>query len=179
MNRYELVTLYYIFLNLFYISRKTHKQVNYCFFHKNWVSLFISAKLSFPLNDIKKTIYSNVPEMLNFDQKTSIQKYPIFCSWYNCFGANVSDFYRFSLLKIKNFELSYLFKQLSYTNTFTIELTCFKALYNILKCEKILNTFFFRFFDIFYCRFHNYSLNWAAVVSCSFYRSQWALLDSF
>ena len=34
------------------------------------------------------------------------------------FIANVSDFTRVLLLKIKNFELSYLHKKLGYTSTF-------------------------------------------------------------
>ena len=32
--------------------------------------------------------------MFNFNPKTSAQKVPISSSWYNFFGANVSDFYR-------------------------------------------------------------------------------------
>ena len=37
-----------------------------------------------------------------------------------------------SVLKIKNFEASYLYKKLSYTNIFLImKLTCFKVLYNM------------------------------------------------
>ena len=35
--------------------------------------------------------------MLNFDSKTSVQKYHIFCSWYNFFSTNVSDFYCLNL----------------------------------------------------------------------------------
>ena len=31
--------------------------------------------------------------MFNFNPKLSIQKYPIFCRWYNVFSANVSDFF--------------------------------------------------------------------------------------
>ena len=41
-----------------------------------------------------------------------------FCSCYNFFSANVSDFTRILLIKIKNFKLSYLYKKLSYTNIF-------------------------------------------------------------
>ena len=48
--------------------------------------------------------------------KTSVQKYSIFCSWYNVF--NVSDFTRILLVKTKNFNLSYLHKKSSYASTF-------------------------------------------------------------
>ena len=72
----------------------------------------------FSLNNANKKIYANVPEMFNFNPKTSIQKYPIFSSWYNFFIANVPDFTLILLTKITNFELSYLHKKLSYTNIF-------------------------------------------------------------
>ena len=54
--------------------------------------------------------------MFNSNPKTSIQKYPIFCSYYNVFIADVSDFTRILLVKVKNFELSYLHKKLSYAD---------------------------------------------------------------
>ena len=41
-----------------------------------------------------------------------------FCSWYIAFIANVSDFTRILLVKIKNFELSYIHKKLSYNGIF-------------------------------------------------------------
>ena len=56
--------------------------------------------------------------MFSFNPKTSIQKYLIFYSWYNFFSANVSDFYMYCTAKNSNFELSYLYKKLSYTNAF-------------------------------------------------------------
>ena len=56
--------------------------------------------------------------MFSFNPKTSIRKYPTFCSRYNFFSANVSDLYTYFIIKTKNFELSYLYKKLSYTNTF-------------------------------------------------------------
>jgi hypothetical protein len=74
------------------------------------------------------------------------------------FIANVSDFTRILLVKITNFELSYLHKKLSYASIFLIiKVTCFKALYyNIFKYKKILSAFFlFPFFDIFCSRFQN------------------------
>ena len=60
--------------------RKIH-----CFFLKNQDSLFISDIFFFPQNDIKKNLYATIPEMPNSNPKTSIQKYLIFCSWYNVF----------------------------------------------------------------------------------------------
>jgi hypothetical protein len=48
--------------------------------------------LFFSINNTKEKLYDNVQEMINFSLKTSIQKYPTFCSWYNVFSANVSDF---------------------------------------------------------------------------------------
>jgi hypothetical protein len=72
---------------------------NLPFFLKNWVSFFISVPLFFSLNNTKKTLYANVPEMLKFDIRMSIRKYPISCSWYNFFSANVSDFYTYFTAK--------------------------------------------------------------------------------
>ena len=84
-----------IFKSISRSFRMTQKYVKYTtFFPKNWTSFFISALLFFfSLNNTKKKSYFNVSEMLNFNPKTSNQKYPIFCSWYNVFIANVSDFY--------------------------------------------------------------------------------------
>ena len=56
--------------------------------------------------------------MSNFNPKTSIQKYRIFCSCYNLFGPIASEFTRISLLKIKNFKALYLQNKLSYNNIF-------------------------------------------------------------
>ena len=52
------------------------------FFLENWVRLFIPAQLFFSLNNTKKKLHANVPEMFNFNPKISIRKHPIFCSWY-------------------------------------------------------------------------------------------------
>jgi hypothetical protein len=81
--------------------------------HFSFLSYFF-----FSLNNANKKIYANVPEMFNFNPKTSIQKCPICNSWYNFFIANVSDFTLILLTKITKFELSYLHKKLSYTNIF-------------------------------------------------------------
>jgi hypothetical protein len=67
----------------------------HCFFPKNWASLFIPNLFFSPLYNPKKTSYANVPEIIKFNPKPSIQKYPIFCSWYNYFNANVSEFYTY------------------------------------------------------------------------------------
>ena len=48
----------------------------------------------------------------------SIRKYSISCGWYNFFRANVSGFTHILLVKIKNFEISYVHKKSSYANTF-------------------------------------------------------------
>ena len=50
----------------------------HCFLFENWVSLFIPAQLFFSLNNVKKKLYANVPEMFDFNPKISIWKYPIF-----------------------------------------------------------------------------------------------------
>ena len=58
-----------------------------------------------------------MPEVFNFNPNTSIQKYPTFWSWYNFFSTNVSNFYRYFTVKLKNFdEPSYLHKKSSNTN---------------------------------------------------------------
>ena len=41
--------------------------------------------------------------MFKFDSKMSVWKYPIFCSWYSFFSANVSDFYTYFTAKNKIF----------------------------------------------------------------------------
>ena len=99
-NKYELAALCCLFLSLYYISRKTQKQVKFIA-----LSLKIGPHFSFliffffSLNNAKKKLYVNVPEMLNFNLKKSIQKYLIFYSWYNLFNANVSDFYALFIAK--------------------------------------------------------------------------------
>ena len=65
----------------------------YCFFLEDWVLLFIPAQLFFSLNNAKKKLYANVPEMFHLNSKISIRKYPIFYGRYSFFNANVSDFY--------------------------------------------------------------------------------------
>ena len=70
----------------------------YYFFLKKWVSFFNTALLFFSLDNSEIVLYANVPKMFKFNPKISIQKYPIFCSWYNFFSANISDFTRISLL---------------------------------------------------------------------------------
>ena len=65
------------------------------FFLKNWISFFILVlRFFFSLpNNTKKKSYASVSEMLSFNPKIIIQKYPIFWSWFNFFIANVSDSY--------------------------------------------------------------------------------------
>ena len=92
-NKYRLAALCYLLLNLFYTSQKDSKTCKiFCFFLESWAYIFIPAQLFFSLNNTKKKLYINVPEMINFNPKISIWRYSIFCSWYNFFTANVSDF---------------------------------------------------------------------------------------
>ena len=79
---------------ILYLMEDSKRRKIHCFLLKNWVSPIILAQLSFSLNNTEKKLYANVPEIINFNSKTSIQKYPIFCSCYNVSSANVSDFYR-------------------------------------------------------------------------------------
>ena len=73
-------------LGLFYISQKLRKYVKFTAFYLKTESHFSSLIYFFPLqNNVKKKLYANVPEMSNFNPKASIQKYRIFCSWYNVF----------------------------------------------------------------------------------------------
>ena len=60
------------------------RKIHY-FLLENRVSLFIPDLIFFPQINTKKKLYANVPEMSNFNPKTSILKYPIFCIWYNVF----------------------------------------------------------------------------------------------
>ena len=80
---------------ILYLTKNSKTGKIHCFFFIYRVSLFIPDLLFFPLNNPKRELYANAPEMHNFDLKTSIRKYPIFCSRYNFFSANVSDFYMF------------------------------------------------------------------------------------
>lgn len=101
---------------ILFLTKNSKTGKIYCFFLKNCASLFIPNLLFFPLNNPKKKLYANVPEMCKFNPKMSNQKYPIFCSWYNFFCVNVSDFYRHFTSKTRNFESLYLSKQLRYIN---------------------------------------------------------------
>ena len=75
--------------------------------------------------------------MFNFNSKASIQKHPTFCSWYNFFNTNVSDFTGISLQKRWHSSI--------------IKLTCFIVYYYIFNYQKILKHLFFKnsFFDHF------------------------------
>jgi hypothetical protein len=111
--------LCYLSLNLFYVPRKLQKYVKFTAFFLKTKSHFSSLIYFFLLQiNVKKKLYANVPEMSNFNLKTSIQKYPFFAVGITFFIANVSDFTRILLIKIINFELSYLHEKLSYASTF-------------------------------------------------------------
>ena len=60
------------FILRFKKEAKTHKIHH--FFLKNWIPIFVHAELSFSLNNTKKKLHDNVPEMFKFNLKTSIQK---------------------------------------------------------------------------------------------------------
>ena len=110
--------LCYLLLNLFYNPRKTQKRVKFITLSLNRVSLFIPALLFFSLNNTKKKLCSNIPEMFRFNPEISIQKCPIICGWYKFFSANVSDFYAYFTAENRKLEASYLYEKLSCTNTF-------------------------------------------------------------
>jgi hypothetical protein len=63
----------------------------------------VPAQFFYSLNNSKKGLYTNVPEIIAFNLKTSIHKYSISSSWYNFFNTNVSDFTRILLLQVKHF----------------------------------------------------------------------------
>jgi hypothetical protein len=84
---------------ILYLAKDSKIRKTRYFFFGNQVLLSSLFYFIFSLNDTKKKLYVNIPEMFNFNPKTSIQKYPIFCSWYNVLTANVSDFFRCFALK--------------------------------------------------------------------------------
>ena len=78
-NRYELVAFMLPDLTfILYLTKDSKTRKVHCRFLENWVRLFIPAQLFLSLNNTKKKIYANVPEVLNFNPKISIRKYPIF-----------------------------------------------------------------------------------------------------
>jgi hypothetical protein len=68
-------------LNLFFTSRKTQKQVKFIAFSLKIGPCFHPSSTFFSQKNHNKTFYVDMPEMLKFNPKISIQKYPIFCSW--------------------------------------------------------------------------------------------------
>jgi hypothetical protein len=97
LNVYEQAALYYLFLKFLYIIKYSKIGKVHCFLLKNWILLFIPNLLFFffLLNNTKKKSYANVLKMFNFNLKTSIRKYRVFCSCYNFYSANVSGFYMY------------------------------------------------------------------------------------
>ena len=76
LNKYELVTLCYLFLNLFYISRKIQKQVKYTAFSLK-VGLTFHPQSTFlpsppPAKQPQKTLYVYVSKMFKFNLKMCI-----------------------------------------------------------------------------------------------------------
>ena len=80
---YKSITLCYLFLSLFYIPPKAQKLMKFTTFPLKTRSHFsFLIHFFFLLNNTKKTLYANVPEMFSFNPNISNQKYPIFRSWY-------------------------------------------------------------------------------------------------
>ena len=99
LYRYELVEVCYLFLKLFYISRKSRKCVKFSAFSLETESHFsFLIYFFFSQDNAKKQFNDNVSEMFNFDPKMSTQKCPIFCGWYSFFSANVSTFYTYVII---------------------------------------------------------------------------------
>jgi hypothetical protein len=91
----------------------------YYFSLKNRVSLFIPNLLFFFLQiNTKKKLYANVPKMPNLIQKQVFKNTLFFAVGITFFIANVFNLTRILLMKIENFEPSYLHEKLSYANTF-------------------------------------------------------------
>ena len=60
-------------------------------------------------------MYLRCPTLI---QKQVSKNILFFCSWFNVFIANVSDFICILLVKFKNFELSYPHKKLNHASIF-------------------------------------------------------------
>ena len=91
----------------------------HCFFLKNRVSFFIPNLLFFSHKITPRKNYVlmclRCPTLI---QKQVSKNILFFTVGITFFIANVSDFKRILLIKIKNFEFSYLHKKLSYVSTF-------------------------------------------------------------
>ena len=61
--------------------------------------IFHPCSIFFLLNDSKIKLYAVVPDMFNFNSKTSFWNYPVSIRKNNFFYANVSDFYTYFIAK--------------------------------------------------------------------------------
>ena len=80
---------------ILYLTKGSKKLKIHCFFIKDWIKLFTSTQLFCSLNNTKKRLYVDVPEMLSFNPKMRSRKYPISRNRYYIFSnnGNVSVFY--------------------------------------------------------------------------------------
>lgn len=77
--------------NILYYT-KDPKTLRYSTFPLKTGSGFSSLTNFFLLDNTKKKLYNNVPQMFKFNPKTRFLKYLISSSWCNFFNVNVSDF---------------------------------------------------------------------------------------
>jgi hypothetical protein len=115
----------------------------HCFVLKNRVSLFIPGLLFFPQINTKKNYLSMYLSCPNLIQKQVFKNILIFAVSLMFFIANVSDFTCILLVKIKTLSVHISVKTKLCKYFLVIKITLFKALYNIFKYKKVLNTFFF------------------------------------
>ena len=107
------------FLPRWCVSQKLQKYIKFTSFslktdsHFSPLSYFFSHKVTPGKHYI--LVYLRCPTLI---QKLVYKNILLFCSWFNIFIVNVSSFARILLVEIKKFELSYLHKKLSYTNSF-------------------------------------------------------------
>ena len=148
-----------LFFWKYFMSHKTKTQVNFTAF-----SSLLETRPRFPspinifsINDVKEKLHANVPEMFNLTPRTSIWKYPIFCSWYNLFNANISDFYRYFIAKNQIFWAFISLQNIRlYWRILIMNFTCFAILHNRFKYEKNLEAFFSHFFLFFVVDFRTF-----------------------
>ena len=121
LNRYELVMFCYLTLDLFYVLQKLQKYLKFttAFSLKTEsyfppLIYFFSHKITSRTNYMP--MYLRCPTLIqNMYSKIS---YFLQLVGIRFFVANISNLARILLVKVKNFEPSYLYKQLSYASIF-------------------------------------------------------------
>ena len=116
----------------FYIRKGSETVKIYYFSLENWAWPFTPALLFLSLNNIKETLYINLPEIISFNLKISIQNILHLTVSITFFVLMFHIFTGISLVEIKNFEV--LLK--IYQRLLIIKLSCFKVLYNMFKYQK-------------------------------------------